>query len=288
MSGNAQNWSYDGTRYTVAVTVTKDAAGKLQADAAVTVNGAARDEIVFQNSYQPGGNPGSTSVSVRVEKQWILDDGGTLPDSVTVTLLRGGKPYKTAVLSAENGWAHTWTGLPRGDTWTVEETDVPAGFTASVRSSDRTFTIVNDDIPEEETTAVRVDVEKQWILDDGREMPERVTAVLLRDGAPYETVTLSAENGWQYSWTGLDAAHIWTVEERDVPAGFCRFGDPGGDALPAHQRRSSGPAGAARNAGPADGTRRARARRKVPTGRSCPRRGRTRGRRACWPPQARC
>ena len=220
VSGNAQNWSYDGTRYTVAVTVTKDAAGKLQADAAVTVNGAARDEIVFQNSYQPGGNPGSTSVSVRVEKRWVLDDGGTLPDSVTVTLLRGGKPYKTAVLSAENGWAHTWTGLPRGDTWTVEETDVPAGFTASVRSSGRTFTIVNDDIPEKETTAVRVDVEKQWILDDGREMPERVTAVLLRDGAPYETVTLSAENGWQYSWTGLDAAHTWTVEERDVPAGF--------------------------------------------------------------------
>ena len=97
---------------------------------------------------------------------------------------------------------------------------MPEGFTASVRSSGRTFTIVNDDIPEEETTTARVDVEKQWILDDGGEMPERVTAVLLRDGAPYETVTLSAENGWQYSWTGLDTAHTWTVEERDVPAGF--------------------------------------------------------------------
>ena len=81
-----------------------------------------------------------------VTKNWV--DGETeepldaevLPDSITVQLLQNDKPYKIGnlgkvTLTAEDNWTHTWTGLPKFDedgepyTYTVVETDIPAGYT---------------------------------------------------------------------------------------------------------------------------------------------------------------
>ena len=97
----------------------------------------------------PGG--GTTYTHVTVRKVWRLDDGGTAADSVTVDLLRGNTVADTVVLDADNDWTYTWTGLNDRYVWTVEEADVPEGFTAAITRNGMTFTITNDDTggPEE-------------------------------------------------------------------------------------------------------------------------------------------
>lgn len=45
----------------------------------------------------------------------------------------GRRPVRTRVLNAANGWACTFEYLREGYEWTVEEADVPAGYTASYR-----------------------------------------------------------------------------------------------------------------------------------------------------------
>ena len=71
--------------------------------------------------------------------------------------------------------------------------------------------------------AREVRVLKVW-SDAGNEekRPESITVQLLKDGAVYDTVTLSAENNWAYTWTGLPQSENgrpidWQVAESAVP-----------------------------------------------------------------------
>lgn len=74
-------------------------------------------------------------------------------------------------------------------------------------------------IPDTPTTVTRR-VLKVWDDDGAAESrPQSVTVQLLRDGAVYDTVVLSAENGWRWEWTGLDSAYRWTVIEL-TPEGY--------------------------------------------------------------------
>jgi len=47
--------------------------------------------------------------------------------------------------------------------------------------------------------------------------PDSVTVQLLKNGAVYDTVTLSAENNWRHSWTGLSDSATWKLIEVEVP-----------------------------------------------------------------------
>lgn len=62
---------------------------------------------------------------------------------------------------------------------------------------------------------------KLW-KDEGRETArtEFITVDILKDGVLYETVQLSPENDWHYTWTTTDTAAVWQVVERDVPEGY--------------------------------------------------------------------
>ena len=74
--------------------------------------------------------------------------------------------------------------------------------------------------PDEETEDVTRKVLKVWD-DGGNEQlrPREITVQLLRDGVVYDTVVLSDENGWRYTWTDLDGSSQWTVVEQ-VPEGY--------------------------------------------------------------------
>ena len=48
------------------------------------------------------------------------------------------------------------------------------------------------------------------------ERPAEVQAALLCNGEVYEVVALNEENGWAYSWTGLDGTKEWTIVEYTV------------------------------------------------------------------------
>lgn len=101
--------------------------------------------ITLTNTYDP--EPETPTRDLTVEKVWKLDDGGVAADSVTVLLRKDGNEYDRVQLNAQNQWRHTWYGLDARSAWTVEEVDVPAGFSVTVSQQGSTVTIINDDEP---------------------------------------------------------------------------------------------------------------------------------------------
>lgn len=86
--------------------------------------------------------PPKEPVSLTVVKKWLDNDKGR-PQSLTINLLREGELYETAELNAENSWKYVWTDLDAYYRWSVEEAEVPAGYTVSYASNDTSVTITN-------------------------------------------------------------------------------------------------------------------------------------------------
>lgn len=71
------------------------------------------------------------------------------------------------------------------------------------------------DTPGEDQSVVKI-----W--EDGgasTSRPGSITIDLLQDGELYDTVALTKENNWRYTWKGLDSRHRYLAVER-VPAGY--------------------------------------------------------------------
>lgn len=68
---------------------------------------------------------------------------------------------------------------------------------------------------------IELSVLKLWRGDEVLlERPKSVEIEIFRNGVSYETVTLSEENNWYYSWTAQDDGASWMVVERNVPEGY--------------------------------------------------------------------
>lgn len=163
-AGSIDGMTYDTAPRTVLIEV------KLQDDGSVTaeVVESKSSALSWTNTWKepddpgdgPGDDPGDDSgddprpsyTSLTVNKEWILDDGGEAPVSVTVELLRNNRVYKEVTLDEDNDWSHTWTRLDGHYNWKVQEADVPDGFTAEVSHHGTIWTITNDDIPEDPET----------------------------------------------------------------------------------------------------------------------------------------
>jgi len=163
-------------------------------------------------------NPPAT-VTVDVTKVW--DDSGfedVRPESVTAGLYRNGTLYSQKTLSEDNNWTYTWRGLSAGYTWTVDEIDVPDGYTCIVENEGNSWTLTNTrgDVPLSTTLTVT----KVWDGDDPDTRPDSISVTLLRDGEAYETVELNDGNNWTYTWAGLSESYTWTVTEPDVPEDY--------------------------------------------------------------------
>lgn len=64
------------------------------------------------------------------------------------------------------------------------------------------------------------EVYKVWIDDGNEEMrPDSIRIQLLKNGSVYDTVYLSEENNWRYSWNELEVSDGWIITE-DVPEGY--------------------------------------------------------------------
>lgn len=88
---------------------------------------------------------------ISVKKQWRTAE--KTPDSITVSLVKDGMIYDSAVLSAVNNWYYKWENLDKNHSWSVVETNVPDGYTVSYVTSQMTVIITNtDDDYEDETT----------------------------------------------------------------------------------------------------------------------------------------
>jgi hypothetical protein len=88
------------------------------------------------------------TVSVSAYKIWA--GTGQHPGSVQVQLYRNSQPQgEPKTLNAGNYWRCVWVGLAPGDTWTVDEVGVPAGYTKTVSGSVSTgFIITNTRSPQ--------------------------------------------------------------------------------------------------------------------------------------------
>lgn len=161
-----------------------------------------------------------------VRKVWSDGNANHANDSITVNLLKDGKVESSQELNAANGWAYTFDRLLEGHTWTVEEAEVPAGYTVSYNTVGTLTTITNTrketppDPPTPPTYPLNITVYKVWSSDDGKDRPDSVTVTLYNGDVPYETVRLGAWNNWTYTWKDLNAYGNWQVIESNIPKGY--------------------------------------------------------------------
>lgn len=80
---------------------------------------------------------------ITVRKVWNTDRSTALPSNVTVQLLRNGAVIETAILSKQNDWQVTYTGLPESDGYSIEEVNVPKGYAATYTQGKNIFTVTN-------------------------------------------------------------------------------------------------------------------------------------------------
>ena len=162
-----------------------------------------------------------------VRKVWSDGNANHANDSVTVNLLKDGKVESSQELNAANGWAYTFDRLLEGHTWTVEEAEVPAGYTVSYNTVGTLTTITNTkktppkpDPDPDPSYPLDVVVRKVWSSDDRKDRPDSVTVTLYNGDVPYETVRLGAWNNWTYTWKDLSAYGNWQVIESNIPKGY--------------------------------------------------------------------
>ena len=86
-------------------------------------------------------------------------------------------------------------------------------YETSVSSKPEIITPTEEDI--------QLKVLKLWKGDNGRrDRPRSITVEIFRDGVSYQTVVLSENNYWTYSWTAKKDGSKWTVTERNIPKGY--------------------------------------------------------------------
>lgn len=111
-------------------------------------------EVKFINTKGAVQPPEPVTGSLTVKKMWSDGNDKHSNDKVTVQLYRNGQPYSftlfgrvvddgKAVLSAENRWQHTWSGLDPNYTWTVDELYLPGNWIRTIDYYGNTVTITN-------------------------------------------------------------------------------------------------------------------------------------------------
>ena len=164
----------------------------------VSITGNASTGFTLTNSHTPD------QTQITINKVWndANDQDGIRPQSITVNVYGNGTLVTTVQLTAATGWTYTLTGLPKYDggneiVYTISETAVE-GYTTTVNG----LTITNTHVPE----TTQMSVSKVWDDDNNRDgiRPNSVIVHLLVDGNHTGLqVTLSAANGWTYTWTDL-------------------------------------------------------------------------------------
>lgn len=166
--------------------------------------------------------------SVSVEKKWsdASNQDGVRPSSVSVQLYANGKVSGDPVtLDAANSWKHTWSGLDKNASgkaivYTVKEVNVPGGYVSETAGDAASgYTITNKHTP----GVTAVCGVKTWDDNDDQDgvRPKSITVDLLADGEKIQSKTVTAANGWKYSFEGLpqfkDGKKItYTVSEQPV------------------------------------------------------------------------
>ncbi|ADH98142.1 Cna B-type domain-containing protein [Salisediminibacterium selenitireducens] len=215
-----------------------DASGALYNYAVEETTEDGRYELVEVSGNQDSGfeivNRLTGEVDIPVIKEWLDTDGSAeRPSTIVVDVYQ--KLYNDAeylndafdrlVISpdSEGHWEGEFTGLPefdeQGKEYDYEIVEVPVpGYSSSVTDEDGEVTIINT-----RTGKVAVEGVKSWQDDDEADRPDEVTVNLLRNQTVVDSVTVTENENWQYSFTDLPefdengATYTYTLSEHDVP-----------------------------------------------------------------------
>ena len=81
--------------------------------------------------------------SITIKKVWNTDASAEKTDKVMVQLLLHGSVIETATLREDNQWQVTYENLPESDGYSIVETNIPRGFTATYMQSGNVYTVTN-------------------------------------------------------------------------------------------------------------------------------------------------
>lgn len=175
---------------------------------------------------------GFNNEQLTVRKVWSDGYEAHAGDSIVVCLMCDGGLAHRVELSADNNWAYTFDQLEEFHTWEIEEIEAPEGYEVSYESdyNGMLITIVNTLIPQPEQPEqpeqpaptgdpLDITVKKQWD-DEGKNRPDSVSVTLYDGEQAVETVRLSAENDWTYTWQDPERLGSWQVLETSIPKGY--------------------------------------------------------------------
>lgn len=138
-------------------------------------------------------------ISIPVQKVWV----GPELDSVEVSLVRdGNEVVQSLTLSKDSKWKSSFEDLPEYDetdghkyVYSLQETSVPHYKSVITGTQDTGFTVTNTIVGK-----VSVGVTKQWI----GKAADSITIDLMNGDQKVDSVELSKENGWQYTFKDLE------------------------------------------------------------------------------------
>ncbi|MBR1711050.1 MAG: Cna B-type domain-containing protein [Clostridia bacterium] len=231
----AENWTIalDASVYPA-----KDASGQV-------ISYTVTEEPINGYSYAVTGNAATgfivtntrATMNVSVHKVWKhgANPEEQRPNSVRVQLKKGNEVIKTVTLSAANNWQYSFDNLDflyDGSEYTVEELNVPEGYTQTVthtgdgKTGPTAYTITNT--YEKQTTEVQVN--KVWEDGNSSHRPGSVKVKIKAQNNPaisYEA-TLTPDNNWSHTFTDLPIYYdptesekiTYTVEELEPPVDY--------------------------------------------------------------------
>ena len=166
--GSNSKIAYDAAVYKVRVVVDRDDEGNYRGTVTYEKDGVAYTGLpAFANKTITITEPTVTEpivdkptvsedkkITVTVNKTWKNDKSSSRPSSVKMQLYRDGKAYgSTVTLNSSNGWKYSWSNLSDNYKWTVDEPNVPSGYTKSSKHSGNTWTITNTKKSSSSTTS---------------------------------------------------------------------------------------------------------------------------------------
>ena len=175
---------------------------------------------------------------ISVEKVWDdnNDQDCIRPTTIKVQLYADGKVSgRTVELSENNDWKYTWKDLDKQKNgedivYTVDEIEIPDGYTKTVTNKGAAFTITNTHKPG--TTEVKVTKVWKDNNDKYQKRPGSIEVQLYKSvagkiDAVGDPVELSENNGWKYTWSNLAKQEkgvtiIYSVDEVEVPEGYSK------------------------------------------------------------------
>ena len=142
-------------------------------------------------------------VTIEGVKTWIDNDNqdGIRPDSIKINLLADGEVVDSKIVTEKDNWKYSFTKNKYRNgkeiNYTIEEVDVTTGYTATVTD----YNVTNKHTPE----TLSYTVKKNWNdfnNNDGIRL-DSIKVSIKANGVVKESITLSDENNWTYTFSDL-------------------------------------------------------------------------------------